>query len=106
MGLDLDISPISTISNDEGRLKQRRPTTKTGRGYGKKRKTKSALGKTGTGFQLIGAFRDHSHDINTGYEPEKHMEKPVLSALQLSPRQKGVHSMNRGGQGTNMNARR
>ena len=63
----------------------RRPTMKTGRGYGKKKKNAQQIG-----FKLFDAFKNYGYETTQNYEAEHHMEKPELAEKQLSPRQKGV----------------
>jgi len=47
----------------------RRPTLKTGRGFGKKKKVKAS---GGLGFKLLEAFKSESYDINQPYVPDNH----------------------------------
>ena len=66
------MTPLSQA--DSYKFLQRRPTTKTGRGVGKRRK-KSAKQHTG-GFKLIRNFKHFSYETANPYDPEQHADKP------------------------------
>ena len=54
----------------------RRPTVKTGRGFGKKRKLQQSLG-----FSITQMIKKNGYEMNQAYEQELHIEKPLLKEL-------------------------
>ena len=74
------LSPISA-----GGFLLRRPTLKTGRGYGGKKKNVAAT----SGFSLLHEIKLNGFDTNQNYDQEMHIEKLFLKELQLSPTLKG-----------------
>ena len=87
------MSPISGYLSTDPDLpppvQYRKPTLKTGRGHGRKKKQ-----NLGLGFKLLETFKKYSYDKEIVYDQGLHEEKPYLVELQLSPRQRGI---NRGG---------
>ena len=63
------MSPLSGRESEEElpKKKERKPTLKTGRGYGKKKKQNFTIG-----FKLIEGFREHSYQVENKYDAETH----------------------------------